>query len=51
MARFGSGTAKDKVLSGLEGAATTVEALKLMEQQKQKMLERCERFGIITKEL
>ena len=46
MARFGGG--KDK-MPGLEGAATTVEALKLMEEQKKKMLERCERFGIMTK--
>ena len=33
------------------GAATTIEALELMEEQKRKKMERAERFGIVTKEI
>ena len=35
----------------MSGAATSVEALEIMEAQKQKKLDRAERFGIVTKEL
>jgi len=39
------------MIPGMKEAATTMEALKLMEEQKRKKLERAERFGIFTKEL
>ena len=48
MARFGSGKS---AMPGMQEAATTVEALKLLEEQKRKKLERAERFGIVTKEI
>ena len=48
LARFGKG--KDQI-PGLQEAATTIEALELIEEQKRKKLERAERFGIVTKEL
>lgn len=48
MARFGAGTAK---MPGMQEASTTIEALKLIEEQKRKKLERAERFGLITEEL
>lgn len=48
LARFGG--SKEQI-PGLQGAATTIEALKLIEEQKRKKLERAERFGIVTKEL
>ena len=52
MARFGSGTGgQSKVLTGIPEAATTLEAMQLLEEQKRKKLERAERFGIVTKEL
>lgn len=35
----------------MKEAATTVEALQLIEEQKRKKMERAERFGIVTKEL
>ena len=47
-ARFGVG--KDQI-PGLQEAATTIEALELIEEQKRKKMERAERFGIVTKEL
>ena len=48
MARFGSGKGN---MPGLQEAATSVEALQLLEEQKRKKLERAERFGIVTKEI
>ena len=48
MARFGGGKVG---IPGLKEAATTVEALQLLEEQKRKKLERAERFGILTKEI
>jgi len=35
----------------MKEAATTVEALEMIEEQKRKKLERAERFGIVTPEL
>ena len=46
MARFGKGAS-----GGLPEAATTLETMQLIEEQKRKKLERAERFGIVTKEL
>ena len=53
LARFGSFDKKGgaAAIPGIEGAATTLEAMKLLEEQKRKKLERAERFGIVTKEL
>jgi len=48
LARFGGNNGK---LPSMQQAATTIEALALMEEQKRKKLERAERFGILTKEL
>lgn len=48
LARFGGGKSN---IPGVEGAATTIEALELLEEQKRKKLERAARFGIMTKEL
>ena len=50
MARFGGGEGKGKV-PGIPEAATTLEAMQMLEEQKRKKLERAERFGIVTKEL
>ena len=47
-ARFGGGKA---AIPGMKEAATTVEALALIEEQKRKKMERAERFGIVTKEI
>ena len=47
LARFGGGQGS---MPGIE-AATTIDALKIMEEQKRKKLERAERFGIVTKEV
>lgn len=46
--RFGGGKA---AIPGMKEAATTVEALEMIEEQKRKKLERAERFGIVTPEL
>ena len=46
MARFGAGKGE-----GIPEAATTLETMQLIEEQKRKKLERAERFGIVTKEL
>ena len=43
--RFGSLDATQKA------TATTLDALKQLEENKKKMLERAERFGIVTKEM
>lgn len=48
LARFGGGKGN---ITGLQEAATTIEALQMMEEQKLKKLQRAERFGIVTKEL
>lgn len=51
MARFGSGVQGKGGVPGIPEAATTLEAMQLLEEQKRKKLERAERFGIVTKEL
>ena len=48
MARFGNGKTS---IPGMKEAATSVEALQLLEEQKRKKLERAERFDILTKEM
>ena len=50
MARFGGGANKG-AFAGLGEASTTIEAMALMEEQRQKKLQRAERFGIVTKEI
>ena len=52
LARFGGLNGKSKQhMPAMNEAATTLEALQFLEEQKRKKLERAQRFGIPTKEL